>query len=477
MKHEQLAEALDQIRNEYIAEAAQPPKRRYLPWVSAVAALVALTLTVALVRPGQPAPGQLAQPTEAVDPQQYLLAQPQYPQVSDYPVTYTDSSYDAWRNDQAALHNQPEGYADNLQAYFAGVIPTLMGGREGENVTCSPVSLYMALAMLAETTGGESRAQILQLLQADSIEALRTQAGQVWKAHYNDDGITTSLLATSLWLHEAVEYKETTVNAVAEYYYASVFRGALGSEEMNGALRGWLNENTGGLLQDQVGQVSLSPNSTLAIASTVLYQDQWLTEFRSENNTQETFHGPAGQTQETFMHRELTYGPYYQSDNFGAVYLDLESGGRMWLLLPREGVTPESLLSSGEVTAFFGGGRRTEQRIIVDLSVPKFDVAADMDFVAQLKLLGITDIFQPGVADFSNLILLEDGGYVSQVKHAARVTIDEKGVTAAAFTVIDRCGAAMPPTERITFTLDRPFLFYIESQDGLPLFAGIVNEP
>ena len=109
--------------------------------------------------------------------------------------------------------------------------------------------------------------------------------------------------------------------------------------------------------------------------------------------------------------------------------------------------------------------------------MPKFDVAADMDLVEQLKLLGITDIFQPGVADISNLLVQADGGFVSQVKHAARVSIDEKGVTAAAFTVIDRCGAAMPPTERVTFTLDRPFLFYIESQDGLPLFAGIVNAP
>ena len=27
------------------------------------------------------------------------------------------------------------------------------------------------------------------------------------------------------------------------------------------------------------------------------------------------------------------------------------------------------------------------------------------------------------------------------------------------------------------FVLDRPFAFVIESQDGLPLFAGIVNEP
>ena len=61
--------------------------------------------------------------------------------------------------------------------------------------------------------------------------------------------------------------------------------------------------------------------------------------------------------------------------------------------------------------------------------------------------------------------------------HAARVAIDEEGVTAAAYTVMMEAGAAMPPDEEIDFTLDRPFVFAITSQDGLPLFIGIVNTP
>ena len=35
----------------------------------------------------------------------------------------------------------------------------------------------------------------------------------------------------------------------------------------------------------------------------------------------------------------------------------------------------------------------------------------------------------------------------------------------------------MAPTEEIDFVLDRPFLFYIESEDRLPMFTGIVYEP
>lgn len=491
MKHEKLSEALGGIRDEFIADAAG--KRRRFPWLGAVAAVLAVCLLVGLWPGGEPGNGQLQSGGETTAPNlegiatepyylDALVAAPQYPQLSPYPVDYNSDNHDAWWHDQRAQHDQPDGYADNLQGYFGRLIPQLLQGSEGENVSCSPVNIYMALAMLAETTGGDTRQQLLALLKADSIDALRTQAGYVWNAHYNNDGLSTSILGSSLWLHEDVLFNESTVDTLADSYYASVFRGPLGSAEMNRVLQGWLNEQTGGLLQEQAGNVELAPNSTMAIATTVMYQVQWIDEFREENNTQAVFHGASGDTTETFMNRQLTYGPYYWSDNFGAVYLSLEDGSRMWLLLPDEGVAPETILE--EAGAFFAqkpyaydSGFENQKDVIVNLSLPKFDVASEMDLVEKLKKLGVTDVFEPGVADFSPLILLEDGGYVDQVRHATRVCIDEQGVTAAAFTVIDRCGAGMPPTEEIDMTFDRPFVFYIESQDGLPLFTGIVNEP
>ena len=60
--------------------------------------------------------------------------------------------------------------------------------------------------------------------------------------------------------------------------------------------------------------------------------------------------------------------------------------------------------------------------------------------------------------------------------HAARVVIDEEGCTAAAFTVVAPGGSAAPEDE-VDFVLDRPFLFCITGDSGLPLFVGIVNNP
>lgn len=515
MKHEKLNEALSELQDRHIEEAVRYKKRKpMMRWVAPVAAVLAAAILVGALRwpmntapevpqfSGKPQSSEL----QVMDPQkpdntpqqsgnhtpqasidhgiqlQYLIAKAEYPKMSKNPEIPHGGNYEAWRADQLSMHTQPEGYADSLAAFFSNLNQSILTDNNGKNVACSPVNIYMALAMLAETTGGESRQQILNALGVDSIEAIRTQAKQVWQGHYNDDGLSTSILANSLWLQENYGFNLDTANFLADNYYASVFQGDLGSEEMNNALKAWLDEQTGGLLKEQIADVSMDPLTVLALASTIYYQVQWANEFREEKNTEATFHGATGDTTETFMNRVLSYGPYYWGEHFGAVSLSLEDGSRMWLFLPDEGIAPEEIVE--EVHAFlqahphhYGSGYENQKDVRVNLSLPKFDISADLNLTDALKEMGITDIFDMNESNFTPILPTRDDGYVSDVKHAARVAIDEKGVTAAAFTLILRCGAAPPPEEEIDFVLDRPFMFCVESQDDLPLFTGIVNDP
>ena len=474
--NEKLNQALDQISDDKLAEAAAVKKRRNLRWLGAVAAVLALVIAVSMLTPATTARAE------------GLIAAPEYPRMAPYPdeSKYYESNdwdafdleYEAWWNDYQAQRDQPAGYADSLKGYFRAAIPAFLSGSDGNGV-CSPVNVYMALAMLAETTDGTSRQQILDLLGADSMESLRIQAAQVWNAHYLDDSASATLLANSLWLDEGLLYNMDTVSTLVESYYASVFQGELGSDAMNTALQTWLDEQTGGLLKEQAKNVELDPETVLAIASTVYFRAKWTDEFSESRNTEDIFHAPGGDTTVTYMNRTLAYGPYYWGEDYGAVYLDLEDGSKMWLILPDEGLTPGDILESGyAVDMVLGGAYAYENQasIKVNLSLPKFDVTANVQLGEKLRELGVTDVFDPVTADFS-AILPEDPAFLSTVSHAARVKIDEEGVEAAAYTVMMACGAAMPPDEEIDFILDRPFLFIITSHDDLPLFAGVVNTP
>ena len=150
----------------------------------------------------------------------------------------------------------------------------------------------------------------------------------------------------------------------------------------------------------------------------------------------------------------------------------------MWFLLPDEGITPEKLLSEDATLDFLlsGGESAESDRYIVNLSIPKFDISSDKRLLEDLKAVGISDVFNVEKADFSPMT--DDGEVaLTEAEHAARVAIDEEGVAAAAYTVMQVCGAAAPPDKKVDFTLDRPFVFAITGEDGLPLFVGVVHEP
>ena len=149
----------------------------------------------------------------------------------------------------------------------------------------------------------------------------------------------------------------------------------------------------------------------------------------------------------------------------------------MWFILPNEGVTVDELLSDPQVHLLLEKGAEGKcHPAIVDLTVPKYDLTSSIDLCGVLRKMGLTDVFDAMKSDFTPLFKKGNGYYVSEAKHAVRVMVDEEGVKAAAFTEIQVAGAILME-DRIEFTLDRPFLFAIQTYDNIPLFVGVVEQP
>ncbi len=451
---------------------------------SLLSVILAGSLTACSARP----PGSSSAVSAARD---YALAEAAYPKSAPYPDegAYTNAAtgeikesfydaYNAWNEERRERFEQAASYEGKLTGFLQKSIPQFLSGQEAENRIYSPLNVYLALGMLAELTDGNSRRQILDLLGADSIRELRSLAAALWNANYCNDGATTSILASSLWLSQDVKFVPSTLEQLADTYYASSYQGQMGSEELNKALEAWLNEQTGGLLEEQASGIELDADTVLALAATIYFRAKWGSEFSEGNTSQEIFHGPEQDIPCDFMYQSGSQ-EYYWGDKFSATAKYLENGGAMWFLLPNEGVSVDKLLEDEETMRFLTEKENWENQmyLTVNLSVPKFDAASDLDLIADLKALGITDVFDSAVSDFSPAAKDAEGLFLSQAKHAARVAIDEKGCIAAAYTVMAVCGAGAPPHEEIDFVVNRPFLFAITGSDGLPLFIGVVNRP
>ena len=108
------------------------------------------------------------------------------------------------------------------------------------------------------------------------------------------------------------------------------------------------------------------------------------------------------------------------------------------------------------------------------LSVPKFKVETGQ-FRLKLPLtdLGMGIVFT-GQADFSGITTAQPLT-IDDVIQKAFIGVDEAGTEAAAATAVTTVGA-IPPTPT-PFTVDRPFLFFVQDQTGLVLFSGQVVDP
>ena len=498
--NEKLHEALNEISDEHLAEAESFNRQRRPQWVAAIAAMLAFVFAISLffvLKPsssptnmeGSSTGNTSSTPnytfTTAPSYLRHVVAYPSYPELvvipnqadfDDYEAY--DAAYEAWRNCQRNQYNQPDGYANSLSPFFADSIRLLLSNQE--NSVYAPLNVYMALAMLAETTDSNSQQQILDLLGADSIEQLRQQASYMWNAHYAADGRSDLRLANALWLDESYNFHQSTPNVLAAYYYTATFRGDLGTAEMDEQLRRWLNENTGELLYDQTQNLSMDPETVFALASTVYFSARWDSQFSEDKTKDAVFHAASGDMTTPFMNKSSNEISYYWGSNFSAVRLALSGDNDMWLILPDEGFTVQDVLESDEYLRMTLDPQNWENRrsgATIHLSLPKFDIASSRDLIADMQALGITDVFDSSRADFSPLTDAS-GLAITGFYHAARVTIDEDGVVGAAYTVMTGPGAMPPDADgEIYFTLDRPFLFMVSSQDNLPIFAGTVMEP
>ena len=425
----------------------------------------------------------------------YALARAEYPKLTSYAeefdtvAKYEQSGMISWEKMEKAyedLHVAMSAYNDDLQAMrdeaaadlpdvtdFTAVTAAELFSCRDENTVYSPVNLYMALAMLSEASAGDTRAEVLELMGTDDP---RTAANAMWKMIYQD-GRGKTLAANSMWGGETWPVKQSLADTLAEHYYADTYTVPMGTKEANEAMQSWLNEHTEGLLEDAVKGIESDPDTILTLMSSLYFEQMWSDKFQESATAPDIFtHADGSETEIDFMHAGGS-GAWYRGENFVMAARSFQDdGGRMLFILPDEGVLPEQLLTDEDTVAeILTAGLDEYSRI--EWSVPKFDVNSDLELSEQLQALGVEKAFDGNVSDFSPTTD-EVAAELSLVQHAARVTIDENGCTAAAFTVMMmNAMSAMPPDAVLEMNLNRPFAFVIFNDAGLPLFIGTVYEP
>ena len=394
--------------------------------------------------------------------------------AEDFMYSGGEGTYSSWWQKRREAIEVLDVYRDGLDAYQENILKVMLSGEE--NTVFSPLNIYLALAVLAETTEGETQEEILKALHAYDEGALKTITQALWEANSSDNPALTCLLANSLWLADDRSYNEELLQQLATDWHVSSFRGQMGSEELNQALRDWTNANTKDLLKEAVEGMETKPDTIFDLVSTLYLKAAWNDPFQEEMTEEELFHGKTNEVMVPML-KKTDLMDYYRGEHFGAVSLGVSECGQAFLILPDEGAELQEVIGADSFYALIREGWEYEDRedYLVNLALPKFTVTAKSNLKETMAALGIQKVFDSEQADFSPLT--EEKTVLDKAEHAASLIIDEDGITGAAYTEMAAAeGAAIMEPEQIDFILDRPFAFVITARDGSILFAGTVTD-
>lgn len=345
---------------------------------------------------------------------------------------------------------------------------------EGENTLISPLSVLCALAMTANGAGGETLAQM------ENVLGLPVETLNDWLYTYlnqlpqEENG--KLCLANAVWFKEdpcfAVEPSFLQVNA--DYYNADLYEAPFDASTLDDINR-WVSKNTDGMIPDILDKIP--EDAVMYLVNALAFDAQWQKVYQEPQVREGSFTTEDGQTQTVQQMYSTEY--QYLEDGSATGFIKYYAGGgyAFAALLPNEGIS----------VAEYAGGLTGEglqemlsnaQSVDVHASIPKFETACNKQMGEVLQDMGMTDAFDRETADFSRLGSYTDQNiYINCVIHKTFLSLGAQGTKAGAATAVGmEAGAAMIEQYKEVM-LDRPFVYLlIDCEASIPLFIGAMMD-
>lgn len=334
----------------------------------------------------------------------------------------------------------------------------------GQNaLVYSPISLTGALGMAADGANGNTRSQIEEFL------------GKIpqWELLTEDWSFTGVSIANAVFIRPSValsnEYKET----LSETYDASPF--SIDSDNAAKQINDWVSESTNGMIS-QILSEEPGPDVSLLFVDALAMEVEWASPFPAEQTNFAVFHTPDGDVEVSSMRQTHSFA-YGSVDGIYAVSLPYRNSSlQATIFMPEDGDL-ESLVSKlCKSPDEFLKRYIPWETAMVHLSLPIIRVESAFELKDALISMGITEAFDPELADFSVMTEELTDIHISGVLQKTALQVNEIGSKAAASTSV--CLSGFVEQDIVEMNVDRPFLLLVNDPDsGYVLFAACINNP
>ena len=383
----------------------------------------------------------------------------------------------------------------NKVSKFANNAAVAIGANPQGNTAVSPLSVFMALSMAAESASGDTRQEILDAMGityeelAANIKYLCYTCNQVLdRGLGNSDGKNQIKSVNSLWVQNGVQVKDAGVNSLTSNYFADLFNMDFEGSNVNEIIKSYISNETNGLLSPNL---ELTAETFLVLMNVVYLRDIW-SEFGSDLDLTVQPYDFVNYDRSTLSTQLLkSYyhsGKAVETEKFRKFYNTTNSGISMTFFVPKDGYTLDDIYTSDVlndptpyVTVDTTSNPKVNYRFHTRCFFPEFEASFDDDIKDEIQKMGVNKFFTRGGCDFSNLT--DEDVYCNKIRHITKLDVMRKGIEGAAVTVELMDSAADPGPghkEKVwedvyyDFPVDRNFA-YVLSKDGVPIFTGVVK--
>ena len=341
----------------------------------------------------------------------------------------------------------------------------------GKDFMVSPLSISFVLGALDNGATGQTSEEILDVLgfEGRTVEDINEYSRNILHGCTEVDNLVDVEFANAVVVKEGYDLKDGFRNALENYYDAFV-RSMKFDDEAIDAINDWCNEQTKGLIPEIIDKIP--ENARLFALNSIYFKGAWEYRFEKEDTKKESFTSIDGSSSKTWMMHMEGWLDYSSNDTWSTVRLPYGNGSySMYVLLPHEGISVNAVMEGldGKTWEIEKNRMRSCK---VDLKLPRFETASDINLVDIMKSLGMERAFNPDMAEFGDMFENESGIFLGILKQKSMIIVNEEGTEAAGVTLGGSMVTGfMPPENKPqTFHADRPFVYLIQEKSSNAIF-------
>jgi len=366
-----------------------------------------------------------------------------------------------------------DAFTAAIAAFSVALLQRVATGQE--NYLTSSLSAELALAMTANGAGGQTLAQMEQVLaQGLTIDQLNAILPGYVRDLPSTDGAKFHL-GNSLWVNDAdnVNIEHDFLQTNANYYQAGTYRVPFDASGLE-AINTWVRDKTDGMIPSMLDRLDGS-RTALFLVNALAFDALWQDPYDGYQIHDGFFENAAGEQASATYMSSSEYG--YLDDNMATGFTKPYDNGRYEFvaLLPNQGVSMDAYLASLTGDKWISTLSHPKQAS-VSVDLPEFSFSYEASLKDQLIAMGMPDGFDQDTADFAKMGTMNGKPlFIADVKQKTFIDVTPSGTRAGGATAVQIDGSTAPAPSSLRF--DRPFVFgIVDSNTKLPLFLGVLNQ-